>query len=272
VEPVLSMDGVSFRYGDVWVLKDLTFAVHEGEILGIMGPNASGKTTMLRLMDGILRPQEGLIDLMGENLRTMSRKQVARRIGVVAQEAPMLYAFSALEVVLMGRSAHLPPFGFEGPRDFEIAMRSLERTGCADLSDRLVNELSGGERQRVLIARALAQEPRILLMDEPTVYLDLRHQMEFLDLLLRLHHDEGISIVWVSHDLNLASMACQRLILMKEGRIHALGEPTEVLMASTIETVFGRRVFVDTNPQRGTPRVTPLLETDTSLTKSGGHT
>jgi iron complex transport system ATP-binding protein len=265
------MTRVFFGYGDSWVLRDVTFQVCEGEILGIMGPNASGKTTMLRLMDGILEPQRGNVLLQGEDIRTLRRRQIAQRIGVVAQEPPSLYAFSVVEVVLMGRFAHLPFLGFEARRDLEIARESLERTGCAHLFGRRVNELSGGERQRVLIARALTQEPQILLLDEPTAHLDLRHQLEFLDLLLRLHQEKGMTIVWVSHDLNLASIACQRLILLKDGEVHALGQPCEVLTAEKIEEVYGRRVVVDRNPQRGTPRITPLVEADVLDERTGGH-
>ncbi len=260
MEPVLKVEGVSFRYRDAWVLQDLSFEVIRGEILGILGPNASGKTTLLRLLDGILEPQRGRVLLEGEKVHAMRRRDVARRVAVVPQEAPMLYPFTAMEVALMGRHPHLPPLGFEGMRDVEIARRSLERTGCGGLARRSVNELSGGERQRVLIARALAQEPQLLLLDEPTVYLDLRHQLEFLDLLLRFHKEEGITVLWVSHDLNLASVACERLLLMKEGRIHALGSPVDVLTERNILEIYGRRVVVDRNPQNGAPRVTPIVE------------
>ncbi len=255
----LSVERVSFRYGSTWVLLNLTFEVVPGEIVGILGPNASGKTTLVGLLNGVLHPQEGRVLLRGKDVRGLKRREMARRLAVVPQETPMPYAFTALEVVLTGRNPHLRPLRFEGPRDLEIAYRSLARTDCAHVADKNVNELSGGERQRVYIARALAQEPEILLMDEPTVHLDLRHQLEFADLLIRLHEQESITVVWVSHDLNLASMVCQRLLLMKAGKIFAQGSPLEVLTASNIMAVYGRSVIVDRNPQRGTPRVTPLL-------------
>jgi iron complex transport system ATP-binding protein len=260
VESVLKAEGVAFRYGDEWVLDGISLEVSRREILGILGPNASGKTTLLRLLSGVMEPQRGRVLLEGREIRGLGRREVARRMAVVPQETPMIYPFTALEVVLMGRHPHLPPLGFEGPRDLEVARRSLERTGCAAQAGRNVNELSGGERQRVLIARALAQEPRLLLLDEPTVYLDLRHQLDFLDLLLGLHRQEGMTVVWVSHDLNLASLACERLVLLKGGRIHAMGNPQEVLTAGKIQEVYGRRVLVDQNPQSGTPRITPLVE------------
>ena len=260
MEPVLSVEGVSFRYGERWVLHDLDFKVRQGEILGILGPNACGKTTLVRLLDGIVHPARGRISLEGKDIRTLKRREIARHVAVVPQETPMLYGFSVMEVVLMGRNPHLSPLGFEKKEDVGIALRSLERTSCSGLSERDVNELSGGERQRVFIARALAQEPKVLLLDEPTVHLDLRHQMEFLDLLVTLNREDGITVVWVSHELNLAALACQRLLLMKGGRIHALGSPADVLTAANILEVYGRRVVVDTNPQNGAPRITPLIE------------
>jgi iron complex transport system ATP-binding protein len=259
VEPVLTMEEVSFRYRDSWVIRGLSLSANQGEILGVLGPNASGKTTLVRLMDGIVFPQKGRVRLQGKEMRSLGRREIARRVAVVPQETPMLYAFSALEVVLMGRSPHLRLLGFEDARDLEIARRSLDKTGCSSLWDRNVNELSGGERQRVLIARALAQEPRILLLDEPTAYLDLRHQLDFLDLLLQLHREEGMTIVWVSHDLNLASWSCQRVLLLKVGRIFAIGCPQDVLTEEKIEAVYGRRVLVDRNPQVGAPRITPVV-------------
>jgi iron complex transport system ATP-binding protein len=260
VEPVLRAEGLAFRFGKAWVLDGVTLAVAPGEILGIVGPNASGKTTLLRVLSGVLRPQRGRVLMGGRDLRGLDRRQVARQVAVVPQESALTYPFTALEVVLMGRYPHLSPLGFEGPRDLAVARRSLERTGCGAQAGRSVNELSGGERQRVLIARALAQEPRVLLLDEPTAYLDLRHQLDFVELLLDLHRQEGMTVVWVSHDLNLASLACERLLLLKSGRVHALGSPREVLTAEKIREVYGRRVLVDRNPQSSTPRITPLVE------------
>jgi iron complex transport system ATP-binding protein len=271
LESVLTVEAVSFRYRKQWVLRGVGFAVRRGEILGILGPNAAGKTTLVRLMDGIVRPQKGRIRLEGMNLARMSRSAIARRIAVVPQESPLLYAFTGLEVVLMGRSAHLPRLGFEGLQDLSIARASLEKTGCGHLWNRSVNELSGGERQRVLIARALAQEPRLLLLDEPTVYLDLRYQLDFLELVLELNRVEGITIVWVSHDLNLASLSCHRILLMKEGEVAALGTPAEVLTGENIEKVYGRRVMVDRNPQLGIPRVTPLLGSTNHTTRGASR-
>jgi iron complex transport system ATP-binding protein len=260
MEPVLSVEGAWFRYRETWVLQDVTFQVHPGEILGILGPNASGKTTLVRVLDGNMKPQRGRVLLQGEDIRGLSRRRMAQKVAVVPQESPMLYPFTCLELTLMGRHAHLGPLTFEGPRDVEIARKSLERTGSIHLAARNVNELSGGERQRVLIARALAQEPRILLLDEPTAFLDLRHQLDFVDLLLRLHRDEELTVVWVSHDLNLAALTCERLLLLKDGRIRALGTPAEVLTEENVQEVYGRRVLVDRNPRSQTPRITPIVD------------
>jgi len=260
MEPVLSVEGAWFRYRDTWVLQDVTFQVHPGEILGILGPNASGKTTLVRVLDGNMKPQRGRVLLQGEDIRGLSRRRMAQKVAVVPQESPMLYPFTCLELALMGRHAHLGPLAFEGLRDVEIARRSLERTGSIHLAARKVNELSGGERQRVLIARALAQEPQILLLDEPTAFLDLRHQLDFVDLLLRLHRDEELTVVWVSHDLNLAALTCERLMLLKDGRIRSLGTPAEVLTEENVREVYGRRVMVDRNPRSQTPRITPIVD------------
>lgn len=260
MEPLLSASGVWFRYRQEWVLRDVSLEVRDGEILGILGPNASGKTTLLGVLQGILKPQRGKVLLNGEDVLGMPRRKVARALAVVPQEMVLTQSFTVMEVALMGRHPHLGMIGFEGARDKAIATASLRKTGCAHLAYRDVNELSGGERQRVLVARALTQQPRVLLLDEPTAYLDLKHQMELVELLGKLHREEGLTVVWVSHDLNLASLVCHRLLLLKEGTVQALGSPQEVLTEKTIWEVYGARVTVDLDPVMGTPRITPRLE------------
>lgn len=259
MEPLLSAHGIWFRYREAWVLQDVCLEVVPGEILGILGPNASGKTTLLGALQGILKPQKGKVLLGGQEIGRMTRRQVARSLAVVPQEMPVPHSLTVLEVALMGRHPHLGFMGFEGPEDHRIAMGSLERAGCAHLAHRDINELSGGERQRVLMARALAQKPRILLLDEPTAYLDLKHQVELVELLGRLHREERLTVVWVSHDLNLASLICHRLLLLKEGRVRALGSPDEVLTGEIISEVYGARVLVDQHPETRTPRITPRM-------------
>lgn len=259
MESLLSASGVWFRYRHEWVLRDVSLEMREGEILGILGPNASGKTTLLGVLQGILKPQRGKVLLDGEDVMGMPRRKVARTLAVVPQEMVLTQSFTVLEVALMGRHPHLGMMGFEGAQDRLIATASLQKTGCAHLAHRDVNELSGGERQRVSVARALTQQPRVLLLDEPTAYLDLKHQMELVELLGRLHREEGLTVVWVSHDLNLASLVCHRLLLLKEGKVQALGSPQEVLTEKTIWDVYGARVIVDLDPMSGAPRITPRL-------------
>lgn len=251
--------GVWFRYRQEWVLRDVSLEVAKGEILGVLGPNASGKTTLLGVLQGILRPQEGRVLLDGQDIQAMSRRKVARTLAVVPQEMTLMQSFSVLEMTLMGRHPHLGMMAFEGAEDRAIAWASLEKAGCAHLAHREVNELSGGERQRVLVARALTQQPRIFLLDEPTAYLDLRHQMELVELLGKLHQQERLTVVWVSHDLNLASLVCHRLLLLKDGKVQALGPPKEVLTEKTILEVYGASVTVDLDPLSGAPRITPRL-------------
>lgn len=256
---IIDLKGVWFRYRSEWVLKEMELGVAMGEILGVVGPNASGKTTLLGVMAGILEPQKGTVLLGGKEIKSLKRKQVARQLAVVPQDSGVMRGFTALEVVLMGRNPFLGPFSFEGKEDREIAMEALVSTGCGHLWARPVEQLSGGERQRVLLARALAQKCPILLLDEPTAHLDLRYQVEFLELLVNLHREKELTIVWVSHDLNLASLICNRILVLLDGRKRAIGRPEEVVTEEMIWEVFGVRAILDFHPKTGTPRVTPEI-------------
>jgi iron complex transport system ATP-binding protein len=188
----------------------------------------------------------------------MSRREIARKIAVVAQEAYPAFPFRAIEMVLMGRSPYLGHLMFESPKDLEIAKRAMEWTEILPISQRSIDELSGGERKRVFIARALAQEPEMILLDEPTSNLDIHHQVEFLDLVLSLNRERGLTILMASHDLNLASEYCDRLILLQNGKIYKMGLPEEVMTRENIERVYGCKVWVDRNPVSGMPRVSLL--------------
>jgi iron complex transport system ATP-binding protein len=252
---------VSFRYTQDWILRDFVLEVVEGEIIGLIGPNGSGKTTLVKLMAGLLRPQIGRVLLHGEDLAARPRREIARQVAVVPQDSPMLFPFTVGELVLMGRFAHQVGWGWESAEDLRIARLAMQAMDVWHLADRTVQDLSGGERQRAMIARALAQQSRILLLDEPTAFLDINHQMEIYAILKGLHRDRGVTVVLVSHDLNLASQYCDRLVLLHEGQAYRTGPPGEVLTADHIRTVYGCEVLIDRHPVAGTPRVTlPVSE------------
>ncbi len=260
---MIEVHSISFRYHKDWVLQDVSFRVEKGEFVGVIGPNGSGKTTLLKILYRLLAPQKGEILFELVPMKKMDRTDIAKRIAVVAQETQLLFPFSVLETVLMGRSPHLGHFMFESEKDLEISKKAMEWTKVLAFSERPVDELSGGERKRVFIARALAQEPEVILLDEPTANLDIHHQIDFLDLILALNRERGLTMVMASHDMNMASEFCDRLILLQGGRIYKMGTPEEVITKENIESVYGCEVWIDSNPMSGMPRI--------SLLKKGGH-
>ena len=255
MEPLLILKNVSFNYGDSWTLRGINLQIHRSELLGILGPNGSGKTTLLKIMDGILAPNEGEILVNGMSLSSLGRKETARRIAMVSQENYFGFDFSVLEVVLMGRFPHLGRLQFEGERDVKVALKALDATHTRSFSDRSIHRLSGGEKQRVLLARALAQEPQVILLDEPTAFLDIKYKREIFQLISTLSKDRGLAVVVVTHDLDLTAQYCQRLVLLKAGEIYQMGDPATVITSSNIQTVYDCPVVVDTNPATGTPRI-----------------
>ncbi len=259
---MIEVNSISFRYHEEWVLREVSFRVEKGEFVGVIGPNGSGKTTLLKLLYRLLAPQRGEILFELVPMKKMDRRDIAKRIAVVAQETQLLFPFSVLETVLMGRSPYLGHLMFESEKDLEIARKAMEWTKILPFSERPVEELSGGERKRVFIARALAQEPDVILLDEPTANLDIQHQIDFLDLILTLNRERGLTIVMASHDMNIASEFCDRLILLQGGRIYQTGTPEEVVTKENIEGVYGCEVWIDRHPISGMPRI--------SLLKKGG--
>jgi len=253
---ILRADKVGFQYGEQWVLKDVTFEVREGEVLGIIGPNGAGKTTLLKILDGILTPREGHVWLRDRDISQTGREAVAKEIGVVPQDYSMYFPFSVEEIVLMGRTPHLGLLRFEGQKDFAIARRAMEMTDITEFSRRGMGELSGGERQRVLIARAVAQEPQILLLDEPTTYLDIKHQVALFQLMKMLHEKENLTVIVVTQDINMAAQYCDRVLLLKNGRFFSMGSPCEIITTENIQKVYETDVLVDPHPRTGLPRVT----------------
>jgi iron complex transport system ATP-binding protein len=254
----LEVDGVSFSYGGRAVLSEVSFAVAPGELLGVIGPNGSGKTTLVRLVSGVLRPDAGTVRLGGRVLGTYRRRELARRLAVVPQDPVLEFPFTALEVVLMGRAPHLPALGFPRARDLEIAREAMATLEVTDVEHRPLDRLSGGERQRVLLARALAQEPEVLVLDEPTTHLDLRHQAGIHDVVRALGRSRGTAVVSVLHDLNLAALFCDRLALLAAGTLVGLGPPDTVLVPETLRMAYRTEVWVGRNAATGTPLVVPL--------------
>ena len=239
-------------------LRDVSLAVAPGEILGVVGPNASGKTTLIRLLSRLLVPERGVILLEGEPMARLTRAAVATRVGVVPQDVPAGFPYTVEELVLMGRFPHGPRRFFESDADRRIAGEAMEAVGVAGLRTEPCDRLSGGERQRVMLARALAQRPRLLVLDEPTAHLDLRYQAECVALLRDLQRrsaGDALSVVLVSHDLDLAAHLCQRLLLLAGGRPARLGPPDAVLEEATLEAVYGCPVAVDKHPRSGRPSV-----------------
>jgi len=249
---LLNLMGVSVKYNSVEALKEVSLSLTQGEILGVIGPNGSGKSTLLKAIYKALR-FEGEIKIRNRDLLEMSRREIAKHISVVPQEFHPEFPFSALELVLTGRTPHLSPLRPESEKDLRIAEESLEEMGAIHLKDRDLRKMSGGERQKVLIARALAQEGEILLMDEPTSHLDMRNSIETMEKIKEIV-SRGKGAVVVMHDLNLASRYCDKLLLLKEGIIHSMGRPKKVITEENIEEVYRVRVKVFGDP----PIVVPL--------------
>ena len=256
--PILELERIGFQYGEKRVLQNITLTVARGEFFGILGPNGSGKSTLLNLIDGIRLPCEGEIRLKGIAPGRMRRKDMARLVAVVPQEASWVFPLTVEEIVLMGRTPHLGRLAFESERDLAVARSAMEATNLLPLASRLMETLSGGERQRVLIARALAQEPEVILLDEPTASLDIAHQIRTFDLIRSLSRSAGLAVVSVTHDMNLAALYCDRIALLEEGRLRSLGCPGEVITESHIREVYGVDVVVDHHPLTGLPRVSLL--------------
>ena len=240
------------------VLKELSCLILSGRVLGILGPNGSGKSTLLKLLARVLQPQKGTIEILSQSLAGLSQLDVAKRVALVPQETLQVFPFTIAEMVLMGRSPHHQGWGgwhWEDSQDWAVAQSAMNELDVAHLGDRLVTEVSGGERQRAVIARALVQEPQILLLDEPTAFLDLHHQLDIARIIKRLNRERGLTVVLVSHDLNLASQYCDQVLLLNHGRLAAMGSPQTVIKPEVIEAVYGCSVLVDRHPQSGLPRV-----------------
>jgi iron complex transport system ATP-binding protein len=248
--PILHCQSVSYAIDGATIIAGAGLAVEAATFLGIIGPNGAGKSTLLRLAAGLLPPTAGEITLDGRPLRALPRKQVARLLGYVPQQARLDFPFSVADVVMDGRNPHLGRFQVGGANDRQIVWEAMAQTGILPLAERDVQTLSGGEKQRVLIARALAQQPHILLLDEPTANLDLYHQHALLRLVRRLAEEQGLAVVAAIHDINLAARYCDHLAVLSDGQIVATGPPALTLTHTLLEDVF--TVDAEIVPEPGT--------------------
>ncbi len=254
---VIEATRISCKYDSSETLRDLTFRIESGNFIGVLGPNGAGKTTLIRALSRALKPTRGSILLDSTDVYSMSQRDIARSIAVVPQDIAITFSFRALDVVLMGRNPHLSFFQMEAHRDLAIAEEAMRLTNCWHLAQRRLDELSGGERRKVLIARALAQEPRILLLDEPTLHLDICNQIETMELLKFLAKERQIAIMAVLHDLTLAARYCDSLVVLKEGRIFAAGTVNDVLTEENIRSIFRVNADLRRDERTGALRIEP---------------
>jgi len=251
----LQAQRVFFAYLNGLVLHNVNLSIKAGEMVGLLGPNGSGKTTLIKLASGVLKPKQGEIKLDGSSLRQLSRKFIARSVAVVPQHFNIPFAFTTAEVVMLGRTPFLKAFVEGSEVDRQFVANALELVSISELRERRFDELSGGERQKVVLAMALAQQPKLLLLDEPTLHLDITHQVEILELVRRLNVERGLTVIAAIHDLNLAALYFDRLILLKEGRVSADGPPAQVLTEDRIREVFSASVRVEPHPVTGVPHI-----------------
>jgi len=268
--PAFEVRQLSFRYDSVrdrpsgdrsaWVINGMEFTVRQGEIVGVIGPNGSGKSSLLKLLTKLVRPQEGTIRLFGAEFGALSRESISRQVAYIPQDLSYDFPFSVLDMVLMGRFPHRRGglwnlVGWERQEDLAVAEEAMIQTDVTHLANRMIGTLSAGERQRALLARALAQVPRVLMLDEPTAHLDLNHQLDVCRILQRVHAQLEMTVLLVSHDINLASQYCDRILVMKQGAVVCIGPPQDVINPRVLTEVYGCQVLVDAHPDTGLPRV-----------------
>jgi iron complex transport system ATP-binding protein len=258
-EPLLRARGLTAGYGERIALSALELKAHAGELLAVVGPNGAGKSTLLKVLGGSLKPWQGEVAIDGRELSKIDRRGLARMVASVAQENPVAFQFSALEVALMGRAPHLGAFHLETARDVEIALAALRAFGLGDIAGRPIQELSGGERKRVFLARAIAQQAPIILLDEPAAFLDLRHVAEIFTLFRELCADRETAVIVTLHDLNVAALYADQVLLLKDGACVAYGTPAEVLTPGNLSAVYEVSVHVGRHPMSGAMVIWPEL-------------
>jgi iron complex transport system ATP-binding protein len=246
--PIYTVQDLEFAYGSDPVLKGISTRIDPGEFVAVVGPNGAGKSTFLKVLAGLLQRYRGLVTFDGRPVQDWSAKDLAKRVAFVPQETHVIFPFTVREVIMMGRLPHRSRAFFDSPRDVEMSRRAMEATDTLGLSSKAFNDISGGERQRVVLASALAQDPDVLLMDEPTVYLDLKHQIHFYDIVERLNLSRRMTIISVTHDINLAARYARRMVAIHDGRIAADGAPDQVLTPQHLHEIFEITAEVFTRP------------------------
>lgn len=260
---VLQTDAISKQYGEKLILEDVSFSINEGEVFGIIGPNGSGKSTLLKQLSGVEKPSKGHIHLAGKDIESYSRKDIAKWVAVLQQEALPTIGFTVKEVIEMGRFPFQNWLG-EDKVDVEALIDSiLEKMNLTTLSDRKLEQLSGGERQRVALAKTMAQSPTLLILDEPTTYLDIGHQIHLMDRIQHWKMEDDMTVIAVLHDLNLAALYCDRILLLHDGKVVASGTPHDIIQEKLIEEVYGVQPIIISHPENGLPQI--LLESEHQL-------
>jgi iron complex transport system ATP-binding protein len=255
---ILDARDIYLNFRGKYILSNISFKVAAGEFFVIIGPNGAGKTSLVKILSGLQKAQQGSVTVKGKNISGYTRRSLSQIMAIVPQQMEVGFPFTVAETVIMGRTPHLGILGMESENDFHIAEEAMKFTEVSHLSDRKLFQLSGGELQRVIIARAICQQPEIILLDEPTTALDPAHQLKIMDLMEKFRREHGTTIVMVSHDLNLASMYGDQLLLIKEGRVVKTGDPRSVLNKQLLEESYGCRMQIDESPLGGVTRVTPV--------------
>lgn len=253
----LEIKELACKYGKMTVLEAIALSIEKSEFIALIGPNGSGKTTLLKAISKTIEPADGCVLLDDQNIASLNKMELARRMAIVPQETFITFNFNALQVVLMGRTPHMKRWQLENESDLEIARKAMEMTDTWQFANKSILEMSGGEKQRVIIAQALTQQPKILLLDEPTLHLDLNHQLEIMELLKSLN-ENGLTIAVVLHDLNLAANYAKTVAIVSKKKIDYIGKPHEVLTADNIKRIFKTDVIVRTHPVTGKPYVLML--------------
>jgi iron complex transport system ATP-binding protein len=257
---ILDIKNISLSLRDKLILHHVSFSITAGEFFVIIGPNGAGKTSLLKVLAGLQKAQQGSVAIKDKDISKYRRRNLSQIMAIVPQQIEVGFPFTVADTVIMGRSPHLGILGMEGKNDFHIAEEAMKFTEVSHLAERKLHQLSGGELQRVIIARAICQQPEIILLDEPTTALDPSHQLKIMDLMEKFRQEQGTTIIMVSHDLNLASMYGERLLLLKDGRVVKTGDPKSVLDAELLEQSYGCRMQVDESPIGQVARVTPIPE------------